>query len=246
MMKKIILHIPHSSVAIPFSDGYLVNEIQLKEEQLLLTDWFTDDLFRHEDAIYVNAPFSRLFCDVERFADDPMEIMSRVGMGVLYSNRDDGTPLRVVSPELRERIIREYYQPHHKKLADAVERCLQHNGKALILDCHSFPDVPLKRDLCQEGTRPDYNLGTDDFHTSPSLVQIAEGFFRKRNLTVGINTPYSGSIVPLAVYRKDERVQTLMLEVNRRNYLLPGSNIKSANYSKDKETIEDFITRMIG
>ena len=246
MMKRIILHIPHSSVVIPFYDGYLSNEDLLKQEQLLLTDWFTDDLFIHEDAIFVKAPFSRLFCDVERFADDSMEIMSRVGMGALYSQRDDGTPLRIVSPKLRARIIREYYIPHHNKLADAVEQCLQNHGTTLILDCHSFPDLPFKRDLCQDGLRPDYNLGTDDFHTSTTLLQIAEGFFSERNLTVGINTPYSGSIVPLAVYRKDERVQTIMLEINRRLYLQPGSNIKSANYSIVKEIIEDFITRIIG
>ena len=246
MMTRIILHIPHSSVVIPVNDGYLLNEAQLRKEMLLLTDWFTDDLFGHEDAISVMAPFSRLFCDVERFTDDSMEIMSKVGMGFLYSKRDDGTPLRVITPELWARIIHEYYIPHHKKLAVVVERCLQHNGMALILDCHSFPDVPLKRDLCQEGPRPDYNLGTDDFHTSAELLQIAEGFFIERNLIVSINKPYSGSIVPLEYYRKDERVQTIMLEINRRSYLISDTNIKSSNYANVKAVVKDFITRIIG
>lgn len=177
MMKRIILHIPHSSVVIPFYDGYLSNEDRLKQEQLLLTDWFTDDLFSHETAITVMAPFSRLFCDVERFADDSKETMSQ--------------------------------------------------------------------DLCQDRVRPDYNLGTDDFHTSNALAQIPEGFFGELNLTVGINTPYSGSIVPLEYYRKDKRVQSIMLEVSRKLYLVPGTNVKSANYFNLKATVNDFIARII-
>jgi hypothetical protein len=50
-MNRIILHIPHSSVVIPFNDGYLLDEAQMKEELLFLTDWFTNDLFIQEDAI---------------------------------------------------------------------------------------------------------------------------------------------------------------------------------------------------
>jgi N-formylglutamate amidohydrolase len=244
-MKKIILHIPHSSVMIPFYDGYLSNEAQLKQEQLILTDWFTDDLFSNEDTITIMAPFSRLFCDVERFANDSKETMSRVGMGVLYSRYDDGTPLRAMTPELRAMIIKEYYIPHHKKLADAVDGQLKQFGKAIIIDCHSFPDVPLKRDLNQSPNRPDYCIGTDDFHTSDTLVQIAKGFFREQHLTVGINTPYSGSIVPLAYYQKDKRVQSIMLEVNRRLYLLPETNTRSANFFKIKATVKDFVARIV-
>jgi N-formylglutamate deformylase len=39
MDKKIILHIPHSSTIIPFSEGYLVDSIALENEILKLTDW---------------------------------------------------------------------------------------------------------------------------------------------------------------------------------------------------------------
>ena len=103
-MNKIILHIPHSSTKIPSHDGYLVDEKVLEDEQLILTDCYTDDLYDNPDTISVIADFSRIFCDVERFSDDSMEIMSKVGMGVLYENRDNGTSLRKVSSEMRTRI----------------------------------------------------------------------------------------------------------------------------------------------
>ncbi|MBQ3663473.1 MAG: N-formylglutamate amidohydrolase [Clostridia bacterium] len=34
-----------------------------------------------------------------------------------------------------------------------------------------------------------------------------------------MNRPYSGSMVPLAYYRKDRRVMSLMIEVNRSLYM---------------------------
>ncbi len=241
-MNKIILHIPHSSIQIPFYDGYLVDEKVLKEERLLLTDWYTDDLFNHPDTNSVVADFSRIFCDVERFSNDSIEIMSKVGMGVLYENRDNGTPLRKVTDEMRTRVLEEFYNPHHQRLNDAIEKQLSQFGKALILDCHSFPNIPFKRDLNQNLDRPDYNIGADEFHTASDLLEVAKQFFIDRNLTFGINTPYSGSIVPMKYYGKNINVQTIMLEINRKLYLNGNTNDKSENYQVVKETVQEFIT----
>ncbi len=241
---RVILHIPHSSTKIPYRDGYRVDESLLADEQLLLTDWYTDDLFQCPDAISVIADFSRIFCDVERFENDAEEMMSEVGMGVLYESRDDGSPLREVTLDLRARIISDYYRPHHRKLTEAVDSQLQQFGQALIIDCHSFPDKPLRRDLNQDPDRPDYNIGTDGFHTSGKLLQAAKAFFSERNLTVGINSPYAGSIVPAKYYHRDKRVQTIMLEINRRLYLEAHSSTKTGNYSGVKETIGEFIDRL--
>ena len=110
-----ILHIPHSSTVIPCNNGFVVSGRELNTELQLLTDWYTDDLFMQKVTVNIIAPFSRLFCDVERFPDDDVEVMSKVGMGALYTTRDDGQPLRIVTPELRTRIIRDYYLTHHER-----------------------------------------------------------------------------------------------------------------------------------
>jgi len=242
---KIILHIPHSSTKIPFYDGYLVDEKVLKEEQLFLTDWYTNDLYDHPNIISVIAGFSRIFCDVERFSDDSMEIMSKVGMGVIYENRDNGTPLRIIKPAMRTRIIEEFYNPHHQRLYKAVEDQLRQSGQAFILDCHSFPNIPFKRDLNQNLNRPDFNIGTDEFHTSSNLLEVAKQFFIDRNFSVGINTPYSGTIVPMKFYQKNKNVQSLMLEINRRLYLNDNTNRKSGDYPIVKETVQEFISDLV-
>lgn len=97
-MKKLILNIPHSSVIMPLLDGYIQDVDKIHNELIKLTDWYTDELFYSESDSMIIAPFSRMFCDVERFENDEDEIMSKVGMGVIYESFDDGSLLRKVSP----------------------------------------------------------------------------------------------------------------------------------------------------
>lgn len=75
-MKKLVVHIPHSSTFIPFYEGYVVDAKTIQNEILKLTDWYTDDLFLSEKDINFVTPFSRIFCDVERFENDEDEVMS--------------------------------------------------------------------------------------------------------------------------------------------------------------------------
>jgi len=197
MEGKIILHVPHSSTTIPLTDGYVINKDAIAKEILELTDWYTDDLFQSDEDEMIKADFSRILCDPERFTDDSQEIMAQFGMGVLYEKKDDGEVMRNVTPELRARVLKEYYQKHHAKLSNAVNRQLHLFGKALILDCHSYPSKPLNRDLDKNSDRPDFNIGTDAFHTPKHLIEISEAFFEKAGYTLGIDWPYKGSIVPL-------------------------------------------------
>jgi len=239
--KKLILHIPHSSTNIPLAEGYLVNPIELENEILKLTDWHTEDLFHSDADEMIVADFSRIFCDPERFTDDSQEIMAQYGMGVLYEKNDDGETIRKVTPELKEKILDGYYWKHHKKLSETVNNHLDLFGKALIIDCHSYPGIPLKRDLDKNPVRPDFNIGTDAFHTPPKLVDISVSFFENEGYTLGVDWPYRGSIVPLEHYNKNRNVQTIMLEINRALYLNEPTNEKSIRYSEIKKITNRFI-----
>jgi N-formylglutamate amidohydrolase len=142
LKNKIILHIPHSSTNVPLKDGYVVDQNTLEKEILKLTDWYTDDLFYSNEDEMVKAEFSRIFCDPERFPDNSQEIMAQYGMGVLYEQNDDGETIRKVTSGLKEKILTEYYWKHHEKLTKAVNSQLNLFGKALIIDCHSYPNTP--------------------------------------------------------------------------------------------------------
>ena len=239
--RRIILHVPHSSDQIPIREGYTVSDKIIHQEILKLTDWHTEDLFHSDEDIMVIAPFSRVFCDTERFADDSQEVMAKVGMGVCYKKSDDGRKIREVSKELKKTILTEYYWKHHNCLTDAVAEQFQLHGKALIVDCHSFPSTPFVRDIDQTDNRPDFNIGTDSFHTSIELIQLSEEFFANRGLSLGIDAPYAGTIVPMDFYGKDSRVMSIMLEVNRKLYLDEPTNQRSANYENTKQIVQEYI-----
>jgi N-formylglutamate amidohydrolase len=240
-MKKLILHIPHSSTAIPLKDGFVNNPTKIEQEIIKLTDWYTDDLFDSEIDSKIIAPFSRLFCDVERFADEELEIMSKVGMGFLYEKLDSDELLRKATPKLKEKILTDYYWKHHDKLTSNVEEQLKINGECLIIDCHSFPSTPLLKAIIQNSNTPDFNIGTDSFHTPKKYIEASIRYFENLGYTLGVDWPYNGSIVPMKYFQKEKRVSSIMLEINRKLYLNEPTNEKSTEYNKTKEVVQGYL-----
>ena len=240
-MKNLILHIPHSSTIIPFKEGYCITNEMLEQEILKLTDWYTDDLFENEIDVCIKAPFSRIFCDTERFSDDSQEVMAKYGMGVLYEKTDTGELLRNVTPELRKNILDNYYWKHHKRLTESVRLQLEQFGSAAIVDCHSFPNKPLTRALDQSSFRPDFNIGTNAFHTPQKWIDASIVFFEEKGYSLGVDKPYTGTMVPMDYYQKDKNVQSIMLEINRKLYLQEPTNEKSIQYQKTKQVVQEFL-----
>lgn len=67
---KAILHIPHSSLILPdeFYEYLLIDRKQLQRYNLDHTDLYTKELFENDLFDTVIAPYSRLYCDVERYS----------------------------------------------------------------------------------------------------------------------------------------------------------------------------------
>jgi N-formylglutamate deformylase len=240
-MRKLIIHIPHSSINIPLLDGYVGTKDKIQEELVKLTDWYTDELFYSDTDTMIVAPFSRLFCDVERFENDAEEVMAKFGMGVLYERFDDGDLLRTVTPTLREYIIKNYYRKHHTHFTNKVTEELTKQETCLIIDCHSFPSIPLIRGLDQTKNRPDFNIGTDPYHTPKELVDASITYFEERGFSLGIDWPYSGTIVPMEHFQKNIKVHSIMLEVNRKLYLEEPSNKKSNEFVTTKLIVQGYL-----
>ena len=211
-----ILHIPHSATRLP--EAFQVCEgVSLEKELQRMTDWYTDELFNCDHTDRLVFPYSRLYCDVERFRDDAEESMASKGMGVCYTRSSYGKPLRVVSEEEKDFIKTTYYDKHHQKLTTLVDASLARSGKALIVDCHSFSNEVLPHE--ESCIRPDICIGTDAFHTPMELLSKIYRYFTQRGYCVAVNEPFAGTIVPLKYYGKDQRVSSVMIEVNRNLYL---------------------------
>ena len=213
----IILHIPHSSLTIPEGALHQYDTRFLQEELLLMTDRYTDELFGLPYTSIV-FPYSRLFCDVERFRDDSLEEMAQKGMGVVYTKTHDNIEYRKLASEEKEEILTKYYDAHHQKFENLVDEKLKECGKALIIDCHSFNPYPLPHEK-DKTERPDICIGVDDFHTDEKLAEYFRTNFETKGYTVKINSPFAGSIVPLKYYEKNKNVQSVMIELNRKLYI---------------------------
>jgi len=222
MTPSLVLHIPHSSCFIPktYKDDFLLEEQDLQLEILKMTDWFTDELFKRPDSARIVFPVSRLVLDPERFLDDDAEIMAAQGMGVVYERTSDGRPLRV-RPDVnrRQELVSTFYIPHHQRLTAAVDESLRDHDRVLVLDCHSFPSHPLPYEQDQQADRAEICLGSNGFHTPTWLVDAAATQFKSLGLSVAINRPFAGALVPAKHYQQDARVHALMIEVNRKTYM---------------------------
>ena len=241
-----VLHIPHSSPLIPAEERQTIrlDDAGLNNELLRMTDAYTDDLFpvTPVEAARVVFPVNRLICDVERFPSDEDEPMAKRGMGAIYTRTSRGDMLRA-QPDAahRQALLHRWYWPHHGTLDCIVNDVTARSGVCLIVDCHSFPSVALPYELNQNSDRADICIGTDPFHT-PSLVRDAiVAAAKTEGYSVAVDAPFAGALVPLSSYRKDRRILSLMIEVNRRLYMDELSGQKTQDFGTVRATVGRLI-----
>jgi N-formylglutamate amidohydrolase len=245
-----VLHIPHASTAIPPSEleQFTLTADELHAELLVMTDWFTDELFvlPADLAESVRFPVSRLVVDPERFVDDSAEPMAQRGMGVIYERTSNGQMLRL-SPDAmtRQRMIDTYYSPHHKLLEDAVDSEIERTNAALVIDCHSFSSTSLPHESDQSLNRPDICIGTDDFHTPRALIEVVQSFCAGQGWSTAVNRPFAGALVPMTSYRTDSRVQAIMIEVNRNLYINEHSGQRLSSFASTAGQLQELLRELV-
>lgn len=235
----IILNIPHSSTVIPADLRGRFVPANLAKELRVMTNFYTDELFRLRGAASVVAKVSRLVVDCERFRDDADEEMARVGMGAVYTRTSDGSELIVPDAEYRERVLRRFYDPFHEELAAVTGTAIARFGSALIVDCHSFASRPLPFE--RDKRRPDICIGSDPYHTPQALVRLAVQFFEKKGYATAVNSPFAGALVPKPFFCREPRVQSLMIEVNRSLYMEEFLCAKNAGFARLQAHISEFL-----
>ena len=215
ILDSFVLHIPHASTHIPNLEGFVLDKVE--ENINLLTDWATDKIFGADGIEKIVTPYSRLFCDVERFEDEN-EPMLNVGRGFYYTNGYDGSELRKPIEDLKNLVHKDYYLKHHELFYDKARERLDKHGVCHIIDCHSFNDNPLVP-FIEQPKSPDICIGTDPFHTPDYLLKYTLNYFTNLGYSVEVNNPYSGCIIPKPYFLKNVKVKGIMIEVNKRLYM---------------------------
>lgn len=242
----VIFHVPHDSTWIPddVRDQFVLDDQALRDEILRMTDHHTLELFTSgvPEKQVVRAPVSRLVVDVERFEDDRWEPMAALGMGVVYTHTSSLSELRrPLTGNERERLIQNWYRPHHDRPTQATEAALEKYGRALLIDCHSFPSNALPYEVDQRPNRPQICVGTDPFHTPEALTNATADAFMTASLAMSIDTPFSGALVPATHYGRDRRVASVMVEVNRSTYIDEHTGERGSRFNTTSTALSNCI-----
>lgn len=206
-----ILHIPHSS------DNLLGRDIPL-QDRLLLTDWFTDELFSASGiGERIQFDVSRFVIDVERFPDDK-EPLYKQGFGICYTKTLDGKDIEVRD---KDKLL-ERYNDHHKKLNSLTSFHLGLFPKVVIVDCHSFNE-----DLVE--AKPDFCIG---YNKHEPFMDTMKKHIEANGYTCEFNSPYSGAMVP-SHFIENPDVYSVMIEVNKKLYMdiIDDKPVKKDNFN---------------
>ena len=125
----------------------------------------------------------------------------------------------------------------NKKVSNMIDKY----NKCILVDLHSFSDLFIKKMFGKDGA-PDVCIGVENKYTSILLGEQIVRHFKKDNYSVKINYPYEGSIIPnkyFAVY--DERLDTIMIELNKKIYLNNNNKLDKKKFNKLKRCFNKYF-----
>lgn len=212
-MNKILIHIPHSSLKVTrrFEKKMLLSKKELKGENLFLSD-YNIDKYAPLISNKIIFKYSRIMCDVERYKDNGMEEMSKLGMGYIYEYTSLKNKILDIDENYRK-YIDKIYDLHHNKIYNKVTKILNKYNECIIIDLHSYSDELVKR-LFNKENNPDICIGINSYYDK-KLLDYTTNYFNDLGYTTKINYPYSGSLIPNE-YFKDTRIKSMMIEINKR------------------------------
>lgn len=225
-------------------------------------DAFVDELFGrapHMGALMLRAHFPRAYLDVNR---EPYELdpaMFSDPLPQIYNTRSPrvaaglGTLARLVAenkPIYREKLaladaqmrIEGIYRPYHATLQKLLSETAGRFGAALLVDCHSMPQ--LSPSATQSA--PDVVLG-DRFGTTCSdpVIELAESLFSGAGLKVARNRPYAGGFITRTYGKPDFGIHTLQIEFSRHLYMNEVTRTKHEGFTFMQRLVNQFISALI-
>lgn len=191
-LPNLVIHVPHTSLHIPKNAWaeFLVDREKIQQEAMVSADLYTNQMAREAwpSAEIVEAKVSRIVVDVERYEDDTLEEMAKVGRGVCYSHDHRQRRIRQdLSLQRKAALLAQYYAPHWARLREAA-------AGATLIDLHTYPLKPWPIERHSEGERPEIDIGFTPGLTPDGWVQALTQHFLGEDFKVGHNTPYSGVI----------------------------------------------------
>jgi len=229
MQNYVIAHIPHASPVVPFPEHYTGD---VAAELALVTDWATDQMVTADESVIF--PFSRLWCDVERLIDDPLNAR---GLGLFYTHRSNGDVLRQAD-ETYVTQVNAAYHAHHKKVSTAIAAAIS-LMPVCLLDIHSYSDQQAKLyGHCEP--YPEICLGYADDAVPAGLIAAIAAVLNDAGYSVGHNQPYEGALIPTE-FADNPDFFAVMIEVNKSVYLDDANAIISDRFTRLQDVLKQVV-----
>ena len=217
-MNKLVLHIPHSTTKIKrkFWKNIIIDKNIVLRFINDICDYKTDYIFGSNRYPKIRAKYSRVYCDVEKFAEDEKEIMSQFGQGMIYTKTNFGQTFIKYNEDYKNKIYKNYYLKYHNKLNKIVEREIK-NNTVILIDCHSFDkDIIMFED--KKNNLPDICIGHNQNYNK-KLINYCYNYFIDLGYNTVLNYPYEGTIIPNAYFEKQPKnLHSVMIELNKKIY----------------------------
>lgn len=243
-MNNIVLHIPHTSLDLPkdFWENVICERSVVDEFNYNITDLFTFELFNNIKYKSIVAPYSRIYCDIEKFAEDEKEVMSKFGMGFIYTHTNTGKRFFELNEDYRQKVFNNYYKKLHSDLDRIIESSIIKNT-TILLDCHSFSkDIIMFEDKKEK--LPDICIGYANMYFSEKLVNFIKIYFENCGYKVSFNYPYFGTMIPdKYIENKVDNLYCVMIEINKRLYIKDNYQ-KNNNFYNLKNQIENLLRQL--
>ncbi|MBS0013430.1 MAG: N-formylglutamate amidohydrolase [Desulfobacterales bacterium] len=230
MSNSIIISIPHCAARVP---GDIREQMALSDQEIRdAEDFGTAEIFGKMPAkTILQAKWSRLVADLNRAPDSrgPKGIVAETD----YRGRPIYRPGRYPNAAAVEERIRQYYNPYHGKLAEAVAdpsvRCL--------LDCHSLngtapadaPDAGKKRKDIIISNNGDTNgrprPGHGPISCPAETMNRIRSALEAAGFSVAVNNPYQGGYITVHYGKQlmERGGFAIQIEMNQDLYMPPGA-----------------------
>lgn len=219
MKNKLFINIPHAKLKTPkeFYSKLIIDKSIFEHYNIFMSDYLVDKLKPVGYKAFI-AKFSRLYCDIERFSDDSIEEMSKLGMGVVYNKFYDGKEFIKFNKEYKNNIIQNYYSKYHNKLDKYVIKNYK-KYNLILIDLHSYDENMVKAFKPLNKNCPDICIGVNNKFTSENLKNFTINYFKNLSYKVDINYPYSDTLIPNICFKENIKINSIMLEINKNVYL---------------------------
>lgn len=195
-------------------------------------------LFPH---MYIDANRHELDIDPELVEGEwPVALqptVSKRGLGLLKSKSRYGEPVqerKLTYAEVEERLDR-YHRPYHRELKSIIDRVKSGHGRVYHLSCHCMSAVgaPTHPDPGEE--RADFCLGDMNGTTaSADFTNFVAEAIRKQGFTCTINHPYTGGELNRRYGDPTNRVESIMVEINKKRFMDTKTFRKTAGFAEIK------------